>query len=183
MSYADIINVVGRLDKKYGEKDPVALCSLLGIKLNMFPMGTARDAVKGFFLIDRRVKVVTVNSDLPRVIQRIITAHEIGHARLHAGSGIRAFHEAGLFDESSLLEREANLFAAEYLLPDDEVLETLSGDNTFFTAAASLNVPPELLDFKFRLMKWKGYKLVEPPLTASSKFLKDMALPRYDEMN
>ena len=26
-------------------------------------------------------------------------------------------------------------------------------------------------------MKWKGYKLVEPPITARSNFLKDMEVP------
>jgi Zn-dependent peptidase ImmA (M78 family) len=82
-----------------------------------------------------------------------------------------------MFDESSRFEKEANLFAAEYLLNDEKVLATLNGDNTFFSAAAALNVPMELLDFKFRVMKWKGYKLVEPPITARSNFLRDVEVP------
>ena len=44
-------------------------------------------------------------------------------------------------------------------------------------AAENLYVPMELLDFKFRLMKWKGYKLIEPPITSRSNFLKDMPIP------
>ena len=183
MSYADIVAAVGKLNKKYGVTDPFELCSLLGFKLQLRSMGTAKDAVKGFFLIDRRIKVITVNSDLPYVIQRIITAHEIGHAVLHKDSGLHAFHEVGLFDESSLLEKEANLFAAEYLLADDDVYQTLNEDNTFFTAAATLNVPIELLDFKFRVMKWKGYKMVEPSISARNNFLKDMVSPRIDQFN
>ena len=35
----------------------------------------------------------------------------------------------------------------------------------------------DLLDFKFRLMKWRGYKLVEPPIRAGSCFLKNMEVP------
>ena len=42
-----------------------------------------------------------------------------------------AFNEVGLFDESSRQEKDANLFAAELLLDDDEVLQTLNEDNTF----------------------------------------------------
>lgn len=95
--------------------------------------------------------------------QRIIVSHELGHAVLHRKSGVKAFHDIGLFDESSLTEKEANLFAAEYLLDDEKVLNTLNRDTTFFSAAAKLLVPVELLDFKFRVMKWKGYKLIEPP--------------------
>ena len=60
---------------------------------------------------------------------------------------------------------------------DDDVLEMMNSDTTFFSAAASLNVPMELLDFKFRLMKWKGYKMVQAPIESRSNFLKDLAIP------
>ena len=96
---------------------------------------------------------------------------------LHRHSGIHAFHDIGLFDESSLLEKDANLFAAEYLLRDQDVLETLNRDTTFFSAAAMLRVPAELLDFKFRVLEWKGYKLIEPPISARSNFLANMEVP------
>ena len=61
---------------------------------------------------------------------------------------------------------------------DNDVLETLNADNTFFSPAAQLRVPVELLDFKFRIMKWRGYKLAEPPISARSNFLLDMEVPK-----
>lgn len=91
--------------------------------------------------------------------------------------GVFTFHDLRLFDESSLAEKEANLFAAEYLLSDEEVLDVLTRDTTFFTAAAKLTVPVELLDFEFRIMKWKGYKLSEPPMESRSDFLKNIEMP------
>lgn len=93
------------------------------------------------------------------------------------GHRINEFHDIGLFDESSIKEKEANLFAAEFLLDDDEVLDVLNGDSTFFSAASQLYVPAELLDFKFRVMKWKGYKLIEPPVDVHNNFLKDIPMP------
>ncbi len=96
---------------------------------------------------------------------------------LHRNSGVKAFHDIGLFDESSSTEKEANLFAAEYLLDDEEVLDALNRDTTFFTAASRLLVPVELLDFKFHVMKWKGYKLIEPPIMVQSNFLANMEVP------
>lgn len=60
---------------------------------------------------------------------------------------------------------------------DDEVLEALNQDTTFFSAAALLRVPMEMLDFKFRLMKWKGYKLIEAPIWAKGDFMKNMEVP------
>ena len=177
MTYDEICEAVSRLQKKYGENDPFRLCKLMGIILLFQPLGTTPDAVKGFFLECNRIRTITINCDLPKIIQKIIVAHELGHATLHRKSGVFAFHEFDLFDSSNTMEKEANLFAAEYLLDDNDVLATLNGDMTFFSAAASLNVPMELLDFKFRIMKWKGYKLIEPPVNAKSNFLRDMEVP------
>ncbi|OPX87191.1 MAG: hypothetical protein A4E53_02569 [Pelotomaculum sp. PtaB.Bin104] len=49
----------------------------------------------------------------------------------------------------------------------------LNEDISFFGAASLLNVPAELLDFKFRVLKRKGYK-IDPPLMANSNFLKNI---------
>ena len=177
MTYAEISEAVAKLKKKYDERDPFRLCRAMGIILIFQAMGKDPDAVKGFFLESNRIRTITVNSDLPKVIQRIIVAHEICHAEFHRKSGIHAFHDVGLFDQNGEFEKDANLFAAEYLLEDKEVLDALNQDTTFFSAAATLLVPAELLDFKFRVMKWKGYKMVEPPITANSNFLRDIEVP------
>ena len=89
------------------------------------------------------------------------------------GAGLKTFHDFKLFDTVSHYEYEANLFAAELLLRDKEVLSVLNGDLSFFQAAQLLNVPAELLDFKFRAMKRKGYKL-DAPISAHSDFLKNV---------
>ena len=177
MFYDEIIKAVEKLKRKYQEHDPFKLCQAMGIKLIFSPLGTANDAIKGFFLESKRIMTITINSDLPQIMQKFIVCHELGHAVIHRKCGIHAFHEIGLFDESSIYEKEANIFAAEFMLDDDEVLQTMNEDNTFFGSAAILRVPIELLDFKFRIMKWKGYKLIEPPITAESNFLRDLEIP------
>lgn len=177
MNYAEISESVANLIKKYDERNPFRLCRHLSIMLLFQPMGKHPEAIKGFFLESKRIRTITVNSDLPEVIQKIIAAHELCHAINHRKSGIHTFHEIALFDQTSVFERDANLFAAELLLDDAEVLETLNQDTTFFSAAATLYVPAELLDFKFRIMKWKGYKFTEPPLCACNNFLRDMEIP------
>ena len=97
-------------------------------------------------------------------------AHEIAHSVLHTNI-TAAFHEFTLFDDTDRQEYEANLFAAELLLSDDCVLNALNEDQFFFQAAKALYVPAELLDFKFRVMKRKGYKL-ESPIVSHGNFLK-----------
>ena len=125
-----------------------------------------------FFIVHRRIKHITVNDDLPEELQRVVFAHEIGHCVLHCSSGaMAAFHETVLFDTIDFREYEANIFASELLLTDDDVLDTLNDDMFFFQAASVLCVPSEILYFKFRVMKQKGYKL-ESPIVSSGDFLK-----------
>jgi Zn-dependent peptidase ImmA (M78 family) len=173
MSIEYISKEVKRIRKKYAEKDPYNLCRAMKIELIPAPMGTDSKACKGFYLQQSRKQAIVINDDLPEELQRIILSHEIGHAVLHRkASGIKSFHDFALFDETSVYEYEANIFAADFLMEDEEVLDLLNGDISFFGAATQLNVPAELLDFKFRVLKRKGYKVIDPPIKTNSDFLK-----------
>jgi len=173
MSIEFISKEVKRIQKKYGEKDPYELCRAMGITLLFSPMGTGPGSCKGFYLLQSRKQAVVINAELSEPLRRVILMHEIGHAVLHRkASGIKTFHDFALFDETSKYEYEANIFAADSLMTDDEVLCLLNDDISFFSAASRLNVPPELLDFKFRVLKRKGCKVIDSPLYAPSDFLK-----------
>lgn len=169
-----ICKVVAKIRRKYDETDPLRLAKAMGIIVSFVPMGLDQKSCKGFFTYQSRKKHITINSDLPLEIQRIILMHEIGHACLHKErlAVIREFHEFSLYDTAPL-EYEANLFAAEALLDDESVIEVLNDDDFFFSAAKTLYVPPEMLDFKFRILKAKGYQ-IEAPILANSNFLKDI---------
>lgn len=177
MSLDTISRKVESLRRKYHETDPFKLCSEMGIIVLQESMGDYEGACKGFFLVQSRKKLIMVNSDLPEHLLRIIAAHELGHAVQHSDQlGVTAFHDFALFDSTSRMEYEANIFAAELLMPDQEVLEELNADVSFFGAASRLKVPPELLDFKFRVLKRKGYKVVDPPILSSGAFMKNMEM-------
>ena len=86
------------------------------------------------------------------------------------------------FKENGLYFIKTDGFYARYqeqvlLLEDGEVLDALNQDVTFFSAAAQLRVPMEMLDFKFRLLKWKGYKMLESPIQVNSNFMRNMEVP------
>ena len=174
MTIETISGIARRLKGKYGEDDPERLCRAMGVKIERIPMGKSPNACKGFFIRKSRIKRIVLNADLPARDQRIILLHELGHAALHGNipSGC-AFHDFAPFDEAFRYEYEANIFAAEFAISNAEVLELLGEGNSFFGAARSLRVPPELLDFKFRIMKRQGYA-IDPPLYANSAFMKDI---------
>lgn len=180
MQLKDIVTTVNRLKRKYRTRDPVKLCEQLGVRLEYIPMGKRDLDCKGFFVVIDRIRCIVINRDLDADTMRIVLFHELGHAVLHwrlAGRGVQPFSDFALFDATTATEYEANIFAAEYLMDTDDVLDALNEDQSFFSAAASLGVPAELLDFKFRIMKRQNYA-VQPPLEANSAFLKKMAVQR-----
>lgn len=127
-----------------------------------------------------RIKSVVINSRIHSAVQRILLAHELGHAVLHREIALlRGFQEFELFDATDPTEYEANLFAAELLIEDDELLNLINDeDKSFFSIARELFVPAELLDFKLRVMKRKGYHM-EAPYISHGDFLKNDIHPVY----
>ena len=173
INYETIRGAADRTINKQKTNDVFKICKALDINIINYPIGKHETAVKGFYTVINRIKMITVNSDLPDEIQRVVIAHELGHSILrHRNNGICRFHEYTLFDDTDMLEYEANIFAAELMLSDEAVLEVLNSDTSFFTAASVLKVPPEILDFKFRMLKRLGYKFADPPIYSKSNFLK-----------
>lgn len=96
---------------------------------------------------------------------------------LHSSLQLCEFHEFSFMCDTNRLEYEANIFAAEFILEDDEVLEAVKEENDYFRCAQILSVPPEVLDFKLRLMERRGFELNAPHI-ANSDFLKrDLSQP------
>ena len=174
MTLGYIKRTVDELVDRFHTTDPFELCDDLGCVVNRYPLGLYPGAGKGFFMEVEGVSVITVNCDLQEELQKVVVAHELGHSVLHADfMEAGGFHDFALYDESSHLEYEANMFASELLLSDQTVLDTLHENGSFFNAAAQLKVPAQMLDFKLHAMIQRGYKL-ELPLMATGDFLKDV---------
>ena len=144
-----IIETVDKLVRKYHTRDPYELCQLLGIKIHYYDL---QKKLKGFFYYQSRQKNIVIDHNVNGILERILVAHELGHAVLHTKIAMmHGFQEMEVFDDRSIEENEANFFAAELLLEDEEVLERLS-EHTFFETAKMIYVPAALLDYKFSLL-------------------------------
>lgn len=101
--------------KKFKTRNPLEIAEALGIEVyfKKYPMG-----VKGYFSRIKNRKIIVVNSNYCEAIQKIILAHELGHALLHR-SFIQYSAEKDFFPCGSPFELEANRFTAELLLSDD----------------------------------------------------------------
>lgn len=170
--YQRVCKTVADIKKQYGNLDAYRLSDAMGLLLNPCNFGDGENAIKGFIIEHMGEKCISYNDDLPDAVKESIICHEIGHAVLHSPIGLQGYTDVSLYNESSQKEKEANLFTAEYLLSDEDVIDALNDDATFFDAAKSLGIPPQLLDFKFRLLKWKGYKFNDTPIYAENNFFK-----------
>lgn len=169
----EISHAVKQVIRKYGLTNPIKLCKKMDIEIVYKDMGTGETSIKAMMVSDRRMKCIVVNSNLPEIILNFIVAHELGHAVLHAGK-CSHFTDRGPFDETSAMEKEANIFAAELLIGDSEELmeEMEYSDLSMFQLAAGYHVPYELLAYKLEVMEEEGYDVPELPYEPDSRFLK-----------
>lgn len=175
MTKREISNIAQKLRDKYDEINPEKLCQHLDIWYEYMPLGTNPHCLKGFISQSNRCYCIIINSDLPKQLQRIIMFHEIGHYALnHLQNTVCAFQDYAIYDNAATMENEANMFVAEYLLDTDETMQVLTEQNSFFGTASILEVPPEILDFKWRMLKYYGYLSGQSPISVGSDCLKKM---------
>lgn len=155
-----IAEEVSRLLKEHEQRNPFLLSRALDIEILRHSLC---EEIKGYFFCYRGEKIIVINDRLDEHTQKIVCAHELGHAVLHDYISDKAQFTAdfSVFDMTARPELEANLFAAELLISDDSVLDLLPVYDNYFAIAKELGTSPELLDFKIRMMNHKGYSLKE----------------------
>lgn len=140
----EIKTIVNRLGNKYKTRDPFELASHLNISTYLWSL---HKDVKGLYQSFKRNKFIYINDKLSYSQQRIVLAHEIGHAVLHKELNV-CFLEANTFFIKNRFETEANVFAAELLVPDEVIYRDNYKNFTLEQIAAAEGVSMELLKLK-----------------------------------
>ncbi len=154
--------------RQYG-RDPFRVSREKGITVLFRDDFTAQ---KGAFTTVSGQMFIFINSRLSDEMQRLVCAHELGHALLHRN--IRgAFLEFALFDTADHLEYEANLFAADFLLSDEDVRTLALEGADALSMARNLNTNVNLLLLKLSQMNLRGAGFHLPRLVRAD-FLKNV---------
>ena len=165
---------VERLKAEYDETDPERLCKAMSIMVLRLPMGEEPEACKGFFIKQFNVRCIVINSMLSLRLQKVVLAHELGHAVLHESyAGDDGLRDFTLFAETSNMESEANIFAADLLISDEDILEYVEESRSAYEVARFLRLPQALVDFKLRSLSHRGCETVRP-LFVGGNFLKKL---------
>ena len=120
MDDAKIIKKVRKYVRTYGTRNPESLARVLGVRI----CDADFVALKLVYKVIKRTPFIFIKKDLNPVMRKIVLLHELGHHALHRKEA-QIFQELNLFTDMTVsqMKYEANLFAAEILLPDDEILD------------------------------------------------------------
>lgn len=110
--------------RRYKTRDPYRLAEALGILVFRCALGNCQ----GCYMYIKRRRIVFLNQDLDEATERMVLAHEIGHAILHPRQNCYFLRDKTLLLPG--IEREANLFAAELLIPDETIFEAIGREYT-----------------------------------------------------
>lgn len=166
-----IFTQVEKIQKKYRTRDPFVLLDAMHI-VTMLSDSYSPNGLKGFCTIQNQSKYVVINSHLSDEEQRVVAAHELGHLILHKPDlKIGAFRDNDIYMATGKKEREANFFAADLLIADEDVIELMKTcDADFFNVAKALAIPAPFFAFKLFSMVERGYA-VRVPVDLDSAFL------------
>ena len=135
-----IKNKTNQLKKKYNTECPYEIANYLKIHVMQHDL---HPEINGYYKYDRRNQYIVINDNLDEHKQKVVCAHELGHAVLHKHVNT-PFMRNNTFLSVSKIEREANWFAAELLIPD----ESFNKYETIQTIASLHKVPIELVELK-----------------------------------
>lgn len=117
----DIRKKVQQLIRRHGTDDPERLARAMGINVIYIDLG---GSVYGTYLKYKRVKTILIDAErTPEHLRHFVLAHELGHAVCTPDANTSWISAYTLALNTDRIEREANTFAVELLLPDDFVRE------------------------------------------------------------
>lgn len=117
-------DIVRNIIKKYRTRSPYELTSSMGIILRREELGS----ILGYYYKAYRIKHIVLNSSLEYMSpeEKYVLSHELGHSVKHPNANT-PFLKANTYLSVNRMEIEANKFAMELLISDEEVKEYAIG--------------------------------------------------------
>lgn len=132
------------LARKYSTTSPFKIAEQMNIHVfykNLHP------SIMGFYKYNKKNQYICINENLADHDQTITCSHELGHCRMHRHINT-PFLRANTFRTVEKLERQANLFAIELLLPDEDWYTYAQEFQTLDAISYHTGIPIDLLILK-----------------------------------
>ena len=149
-----------RIVNKYGTRNPFRIADELGIDVII---SNDFDELKGMYKIIQRCRFIFINGNLSGRDRKTVCAHEIGHDRFHRDlAEVSALQQFRMYDMSTTPEYQANIFASELLVDEDDLFELIKREYGAEQIAAELETDINLVLIKLDELRKQGYKLRLP---------------------
>ena len=157
------------LVRKFKTRDPIEI--LNGLNVIVGESSNYRK-LKGYCFMSCQTIYVMLSSFLLEEEKRIVAAHELGHVILHRTQlKMAPMSDNRLYNMINETEYQANLFAADLLIEDQDVAElSKNEDLDYFSFCSSLYATPELMSFKLYSLMKRG-QAYHMPMEINSGFL------------
>ena len=153
---ADIVQRANKLVRDCGTRNPHKIASQLGVQILHCPFTQQLGAYK----VIMRNRFIFVKDDLHPVMENIVLLHELGHDALHRDEAtkIGGFEEFNIFNmRNNRMEFEANVFASQVALADDDFIELAERGYDSQQIASALNSDINLVAVKGETLRALGY--------------------------
>ena len=147
----EILQTAESVRSRFGTGNPFQLAAMCGAEIMVCELGR----LKGLYKIMLRNAFIALNAALQREEAAAVCAHELGHHILHRPYAASGFTDASIFSQIGRQEYEADLFAAELLISDKDLLTALQNGHSIFEAATLLECTPATLDMKTECLRLK----------------------------
>ena len=168
-STSEIVQKANHIVRLCGTRDPHKIADELGIEIIYCPFKSQRGAYK----VIMRNRFMFIKEDLHPVMENIVLLHELGHDSLHRDEATKVggFKEFNIFDiRDSRMEYEANVFATQIALPDDDFLDLAEQGYDVQQIARAMHSDVNLVALKADTLISQGYRL--RPQEYKNRFLK-----------
>lgn len=160
MSYStiEIAEKATKLIEKWGTYDPYEFAESSGIYI----LKRNFKKQKGAYKVILNNRFIFINENLDPIMENIVFWHEIAHDVLHRSEAVSAggFQEFNIFDmRKNRMEYEANVFAAQVTLDDNEILEYILKGYDIQQVAQIMNSDINLVALKVDILISQGYDL------------------------
>jgi Zn-dependent peptidase ImmA (M78 family) len=135
--------IAAQLIKKYGTNDPFEIAS----KKNILVRFVELKGILGCYQTYNRIPIILIHNGIDYLEQRFVCSHELGHRVLHPKINT-PFLRTNSFMSIDKIEREANEFAVELLIPDNAIEEFNYSQISLADVAAIYGVPEQLAHLK-----------------------------------
>ena len=134
-----------KLIKKYGTRDPFEIMD----QMNIVVGETSRyKTLKGYCFMSCKTIYVMISSFLSEEEKMIVAAHELGHIILHRSQlKMAPMQDDTLYNMTDNTEYQANLFAADLLIEDEDIEEMVQNEVRLI-----------ICRWRYRVISWRNNK-------------------------